>query len=437
MDDDSTTHPDEGMIHAWLDGALDAPTAAGIAEHVRTCPACTERVAEARGLIAGASRIVASLDDDSAAARPGWAQSAPERGAAPDPGARAADQGSLWRWLHVTPARAAIAATVLVALGITFTRTRSGPDDVQMASRSGKLSAPSAMMSDSASTAVASAPAERDPLLDSAIKKNLEIAQPPRAFEAARSPAIPAPPPRADVGLAGVDTSAAARVAAAREVVTAQREQSASAADKSRVRGTVAAPAPAASGLAQSDARVVPGASSSYSDRNVASRSADAVAKQCYLLESAVPGAQWGGESLPLVVVVDSAVRATGAPASVLTASGRPTPVRARYLPGNADSLTLALQRIGYTGSIQLGPDLGGRVGLATSAPATVALEAVTVTSADARRRDSGAGAVAERKAAASPAAAPASGVAGASPAAPARVVVTRVRMRAASCPAP
>ena len=70
MEEDSTTHPDEGMIHAWLDDALDAPTAAGIDAHVRSCPECAARVAEARGLIAGASRIVSALDDVPAGARP-------------------------------------------------------------------------------------------------------------------------------------------------------------------------------------------------------------------------------------------------------------------------------------------------------------------------------------------------------------------------------
>jgi anti-sigma factor RsiW len=55
-------HPDEGEIHAWLDGALDAAAAAGVEAHVAACPACAAAVAEARGLIAGASRILMALD---------------------------------------------------------------------------------------------------------------------------------------------------------------------------------------------------------------------------------------------------------------------------------------------------------------------------------------------------------------------------------------
>ena len=56
-------HPDEGQIHAWLDGALDPATADGLEAHVAACPDCAAAVAEARGLIAGASRILLALDD--------------------------------------------------------------------------------------------------------------------------------------------------------------------------------------------------------------------------------------------------------------------------------------------------------------------------------------------------------------------------------------
>ncbi len=56
-------HPDEGQIHAWLDGALDPATAAELDAHLAACPACSAAVAEARGLIAGASRILLALDN--------------------------------------------------------------------------------------------------------------------------------------------------------------------------------------------------------------------------------------------------------------------------------------------------------------------------------------------------------------------------------------
>ena len=55
-------HPEEGTIHAWLDGALPADEAAALEAHAAGCSECAARVAEARGLIAASSRIVGALD---------------------------------------------------------------------------------------------------------------------------------------------------------------------------------------------------------------------------------------------------------------------------------------------------------------------------------------------------------------------------------------
>lgn len=56
-------HLDEGTIHAWLDGALNEEEARYCEEHTASCEACRALVAEARGLVAGASRILSALDD--------------------------------------------------------------------------------------------------------------------------------------------------------------------------------------------------------------------------------------------------------------------------------------------------------------------------------------------------------------------------------------
>ena len=56
-------HPDEGTIHSWLDGALSADEAARVETHVKECPQCAVTVAEARGFIAAASRILTALDN--------------------------------------------------------------------------------------------------------------------------------------------------------------------------------------------------------------------------------------------------------------------------------------------------------------------------------------------------------------------------------------
>jgi anti-sigma factor RsiW len=56
-------HLDEGTIHAWLDGVMTDAEEAEVERHVEQCAACRARVARARGLIAGASRILSALDD--------------------------------------------------------------------------------------------------------------------------------------------------------------------------------------------------------------------------------------------------------------------------------------------------------------------------------------------------------------------------------------
>ncbi|HYV96543.1 MAG TPA: hypothetical protein VE967_03715 [Gemmatimonadaceae bacterium] len=56
-------HVDEGLVHAWLDGQLPADDAARVEQLVATDPAWGAAAAEARGLIAGATRILGALDD--------------------------------------------------------------------------------------------------------------------------------------------------------------------------------------------------------------------------------------------------------------------------------------------------------------------------------------------------------------------------------------
>ena len=55
-------HPDEGTIHAWLDGALRADEARAFEAHVAECAQCAAAVTEARGLLAASSRILSALD---------------------------------------------------------------------------------------------------------------------------------------------------------------------------------------------------------------------------------------------------------------------------------------------------------------------------------------------------------------------------------------
>ncbi|HYC49699.1 MAG TPA: zf-HC2 domain-containing protein [Gemmatimonadaceae bacterium] len=57
-------HLDEGTIHAWLDGALTDEQSTAIEAHIVACESCAGMVAEARGIMAAASRVLRALDDD-------------------------------------------------------------------------------------------------------------------------------------------------------------------------------------------------------------------------------------------------------------------------------------------------------------------------------------------------------------------------------------
>ena len=99
-------HLDEGTIHAWLDGALSSAETAEVDRHVADCAQCSALAAEARGLIAGSSRIISGLDV------------VPKGVIPPTTSTRGAT--SLWRQLRFTPARAAIAATLIVGVASMF-----------------------------------------------------------------------------------------------------------------------------------------------------------------------------------------------------------------------------------------------------------------------------------------------------------------------------
>ncbi len=104
-------HPDEGMIHSWLDGALSAEEASRVDSHVSECASCAAAVAEARGFIAASSRILTALDNV-------------PRGVLPAVPAKRRHFPVAWR----------AAAAMLIIAGGSFVVMRDGGQDARVAS---------------------------------------------------------------------------------------------------------------------------------------------------------------------------------------------------------------------------------------------------------------------------------------------------------------
>ena len=224
-------HPTDGTIHAWIDGELDATDSARLNAHATECARCAARIAEARGLVAGATRVIGLLDDMPLPlmrpeAQPIAISVAPAR-------------GSVWRMLRVTPTRAAIAAVLIVAVGIAFTREHAALDQtlptadgsalaIATSGKASSVAAPPAVASPNPASPVAApvrttneapsvavAPAHGDSVLTSAIARRLATDQPARTVEAAQGAGIPSAP--ATVGnLMRMDTNSAKQVAEGR-----------------------------------------------------------------------------------------------------------------------------------------------------------------------------------------------------------------------------
>ncbi|HMS03101.1 MAG TPA: hypothetical protein PKE51_09005, partial [Gemmatimonadaceae bacterium] len=111
---------DDGLIHEWLDGQCDDVTAARFEALVHTVPAFAERVAEARGFTAAASRILGALDEvpgDVLPARPQRVDNASSAA----PSRRRGPSRTLTQW-------SAIAAVLAVAAtGVWMARPVSTP----------------------------------------------------------------------------------------------------------------------------------------------------------------------------------------------------------------------------------------------------------------------------------------------------------------------
>lgn len=109
------SRPDEGMIHAWLDGELDAGESKRIEQLVATDPEWAAAAAEARGLVAASSRILGALDSVPAKVAPKARPVAKRTALSVDPTRHRARHPLIE---FVTSRQAvAMAATLLLAVG--------------------------------------------------------------------------------------------------------------------------------------------------------------------------------------------------------------------------------------------------------------------------------------------------------------------------------
>jgi hypothetical protein len=422
-------HPDEGTIHAWLDDALDDASAARVSAHVASCAACTARTAEARGLIAGASRIVAALDDVPAGRRPAWAAAATtdatrERAKRSGPEGAAAtvyvpparpSSGSVWRSLRVTPARAAIAATIIVAVGVTLTNREMSRDSTRVGERTAaespmtapssaaplraerdRVTAPAGGGGEAATAAAPPAPAPA-PSFDTAAPRRIASAQPERKVERAPGPAIPQPSAADEAG-ANALGGAGAQVAVGRAAVEAQRETTTAARpDQVRIRGMASdAAAPQQLGeIAAADAAerrsasaaksaAAPGAaprvapSAARGEGQMLEQRRYAGAMMCFTLTSEETPARWGSLPLPLLVTVSGGSAVGSSRATVRPVAGSGGARAATWIRSADDSVRLTLDQSAATPPIAFGATSAGtRAGrIRDGTRATVALTA-------------------------------------------------------------
>lgn len=107
--EDRMPRPDEGLIHAWLDGELDAAEAARVERLVATDTEWAAAAAEARGLIAASSRIVRALDVVPGDVIPRGGRAAPAFATGEGRNARAALRRVMPTWLRMAAVFAFVA----------------------------------------------------------------------------------------------------------------------------------------------------------------------------------------------------------------------------------------------------------------------------------------------------------------------------------------
>lgn len=226
-EDDMKGHVDEGTIHAWLDGALDAAESARVESHVAECADCGAVVAEARGLIAASSRILTALDDVpgdviperpmvAAAVAPLAAASAPAD-VVPITSARRAPRRSwgTWRAAAAILVMAGATGVVLARRGVPNEERPAATESVGASDTATAGAAPNMVASAAPAPALSPAPAMSGPVPAALPREAAAPAVSPMA-PAAQARAREAAPVAADARIAGEPMRALADTASVR-----------------------------------------------------------------------------------------------------------------------------------------------------------------------------------------------------------------------------
>ena len=139
-----TQHPEEGTLHAYIDGELSPAEAATLEQHVAECAACSAALAEARGLVAAASRVITTLD------------AAPSSAVTPAPAVASVPAATSKRVARPPAFRfpyARAAALLLLVGGTAFVFDRAGTSARGTSAQSESVMADAAAGSDLAATA--------------------------------------------------------------------------------------------------------------------------------------------------------------------------------------------------------------------------------------------------------------------------------------------
>jgi hypothetical protein len=186
------SHPDEGLIHTWLDDELDDAEAARVEALVRDDPAWAAAAAEARGFIAASSRIAGMLDDVPANVLPPKMErpTAPQVGIGTvTPLRRAAERGAPWWAMRV-------AALLVVATGTVLVVQRVSPDmAAELADRAPNQPALTQSKQAVPSTPAGSGAATAPKAAQTAAPAAAPAAAPPTAASRAAAPPAAAPAP--------------------------------------------------------------------------------------------------------------------------------------------------------------------------------------------------------------------------------------------------